>query len=86
MLVMSKGALTAGQAERYYEEKSSRDDYYTERQRVVGRWFGKGATELGLVGDIDTADFRAALNGLNPRTGETLVHAAQRVGEQRRAG
>jgi len=53
---------------------------------VIGRWFGKAATELGLAGDIDTADFRAALNGLNPRTGEILVHAAQRNGEQRRAG
>jgi conjugative relaxase-like TrwC/TraI family protein len=72
MLAMSKGALTAGQAETYYEEKYSRDDYYTEKQRVIGRWFGKGAAELGLMGDIDTADFRAVLNGLNPRTGETL--------------
>src|SRR6266849_5995531 len=34
MLVMSKGALTAGQAETY-EEKYSRDDYYTEKQRVT---------------------------------------------------
>jgi conjugative relaxase-like TrwC/TraI family protein len=86
MLVMSKGALTAGQAETYYEEKYSRDDYYTEKQRVVGRWFGKGAAELRLAGDIHTADFRAVLNGLNPRTGEILVQAAQRDGELKRAG
>jgi hypothetical protein len=37
MLVMSKGALSAGQAETYYEEKYSRDDYYTEKQQVIGR-------------------------------------------------
>ena len=86
MLVMSKGALTAGQAETYYEEKYSRDDYYTEKQRVVGRWFGRGAAELGLAGDIHTADFRAVLNGLNPRTGEILVQATQREGELKRAG
>ena len=30
MLVMSRGALSAGQAETYYEEKYSQDDYYTE--------------------------------------------------------
>ena len=36
MLVMSKGALTAAQAETYYEEKYSHDDYYSEKQRVVG--------------------------------------------------
>ncbi len=86
MLAMSKGALTAGQAETYYEEKYSRDDYYTEKHRVVGRWFGKGAAELGLAGDVDTADFRAVLNGLDPRSGDVLVHAAQREGEQKRAG
>ena len=86
MLVMSKGALSAGQAETYYEEKYSRDDYYTEKQRVIGRWFGKGAAELGLTGDINTADFRAVLNGLDPTSGEIIVHAAQREGEQKRAG
>jgi TrwC relaxase len=48
MLVMSKGALSAGQAATYYEEKYSRDDYYTEQQRVAERWFGKVAAELGL--------------------------------------
>ena len=86
MLVMSKGALTAGQTETYYEEKYSRDDYYTEKQRAVGSWFGNGAVELSLTGDIDTVDFRAVLNGLDPRSGEILIHAAQRSGEQKRAG
>jgi conjugative relaxase-like TrwC/TraI family protein len=86
MLVMSKGAITAGQAEAYYEEKYSRDDYYTEKQRVVGRWFGKGAAELGLAGEVDTNHFRAVLNGLDPGSGEVLVHAAKREGEERRAG
>jgi len=85
MLVMSKGALSAGQAATYYEEKYSRDDYYTEQQRVAGRWFGKAAAELGLTGEIASEDFRAALSGLDPKTGATLVHAAQREGE-RRAG
>jgi conjugative relaxase-like TrwC/TraI family protein len=85
MLVMSKGALTVGQAATYYEEKYSRDDYYTEQQRVAGRWFGKAAAELGLTGEIASDDFRAALSGLDPKTGATLVHAAQREGE-RRAG
>jgi conjugative relaxase-like TrwC/TraI family protein len=85
MLVMSKGALTVGQAATYYEEKYSRDDYYSEQHRVVGRWFGQAAAELGLTGEIATEEFRAALSGLDPKTGATLVHAAQREGE-RRAG
>ena len=40
MLVMSKGALTAAQAETYYEEKYSHDDYYireTARRRSMVR-------------------------------------------------
>jgi hypothetical protein len=37
MLVMSKGALSVGQAETYYQEKYSEDDYYTESDRVTGR-------------------------------------------------
>ena len=35
MLVMSKGALSAAQAETYYEEKYVHDDYYSEERRVV---------------------------------------------------
>ena len=41
MLVMSKGALSIGQAETYYQEKYSRDDYYTESQRVTGNGTAK---------------------------------------------
>ncbi len=85
MLVMSKGALTAARAETYYEEKYSQDDYYTEKQRVVGNWFGRGAEELGLSGEIATEDFRAVLRGLGPASGEVLVHKANGY-HDRRAG
>jgi conjugative relaxase-like TrwC/TraI family protein len=85
MLVMSKGALTAAQAETYYEEKYSQDDYYSEKQRVVGDWFGRGAEELGLSGEVATDDFRAVLRGLRPASGEVLVHKANGY-DDRRAG
>ena len=85
MLVMSKGALTAAKAETYYEEKYSQDDYYSEKQRVVGQWFGRGAEELGLSGEIATEDFRAVLRGLRPASGEVLVHKANGY-DDRRAG
>jgi conjugative relaxase-like TrwC/TraI family protein len=85
MLVMSKGALTAAQAETYYEEKYSHDDYYSEKQSVVGQWFGCGAEELGLSGEVATEDFRAVLRGLRPASGEVLVHKANGY-EGRRAG
>ena len=85
MLVMSKGALTAAKAETYYEEKYSQDDYYSEKQRVVGQWFGRGTEELGLSGDVASEDFRAVLRGLRPASGEVLVHKANGY-DDRRAG
>jgi conjugative relaxase-like TrwC/TraI family protein len=85
MLVMSKGALTAAQAETYYEEKYSQDDYYSEQQRVVGEWFGHAAEELGLSGAVATEDFRAVLRRLRPASGEVLVHKANSY-DDRRAG
>ena len=85
MLVMSKGALTAAKAETYYEEKYSHDDYYSEKQQVIGQWFGRGAEELGLSGEIATEDFRAVLRGLRPASGEVLVHKANGY-DDRRAG
>jgi conjugative relaxase-like TrwC/TraI family protein len=85
MLVMSKGALSLGQAETYYQEKYSHDDYYSESHRVTGRWYGEAATALGLEGEVSEEQFRAVLHGLDPRTGTVLVSA--RAGrDDRRAG
>jgi conjugative relaxase-like TrwC/TraI family protein len=85
MLVMSKGALSVGQAETYYQEKYSEDDYYTESHRVVGEWYGRGAETLGLSGAVSEEDFRAILRGTKPDSGEVLVSAAAGR-DERRAG
>ncbi|MGH7924383.1 MAG: MobF family relaxase [Candidatus Binatus sp.] len=85
MLVMSKGALSAAQAETYYEEKYVHDDYYSEEQRVVGEWFGRGAEALGLSGKIASDDFRTVLRGQRPSNGEVLVRNANGR-DDRRAG
>src|SRR5260370_6662468 len=85
MLVMSKGALSAKQAETYYQEKYSQDDYYTGQHRVAGQWFGRGAEALGLADEVSPDDFRAVLHGQNPATGEVLVPNAK-DSDERRAG
>jgi conjugative relaxase-like TrwC/TraI family protein len=85
MLVMSKGALSLGQAETYYQEKYSHDDYYSESQSVTGRWYGRAAATLGLEGEVSEEQFRAVLRGLDPSTGAVLVNAAAGRSE-RRAG
>lgn len=85
MLIMSKGALSLGQAETYYQEKYSQDDYYSESHRVRGRWYGQGAAALGLGAEVSEEQFRAVLRGLDPRTADVLVSAAAGRSE-RRAG
>ena len=85
MMVMSRGALSAGQAETYYEEKYSQDDYYSEEHRVAGQWFGQGAEALGLSGEVAPEDFRSILRGQRPGTAEVLVRNANGRTE-RRAG
>ena len=82
---MSKGALSARQAETYYQEKYSEDDYYTEHQRIVRQWFGHGAEALGLADEVSPDDFRAVLHGQHPATGEALVQTAK-GSDERRAG
>ncbi len=85
MLVMSKGALSVGQAETYYQEKYSEDDYYTESHRVAGEWSGKAAEILGLSGTVSEEDFRTILRGTRPGSGEVLVSPAAGR-DERRAG
>src|ERR1700674_4953838 len=46
--------------------------YYAEGQRVVGHWQGRGAAELGLVGEVTEQQFEAIRQGLHPATREML--------------
>ncbi len=73
MMSMSPGALDAGQAENYFDEHYSQDDYYTQGQTCVGRWVGQGTAGLGLAGDVSREDFSALLQGIHPRRGAVLV-------------
>ena len=76
MLSMSPGALNGAQAERYFEEHYSQDDYYTQGQTCIGKWIGKGAAGLGLSGEVSREDFSVLLQGIHPRSGAVLVPAA----------
>jgi conjugative relaxase-like TrwC/TraI family protein len=56
----------------YATQYLAQSDYYAERQRVVGYWHGRGAEELGLVGEVTEVQFEAIRQGLHPATGEKL--------------
>lgn len=74
-MTMSKSAEGAKKyySEEYYSEGSSRADYYSEQQHVIGKWGGKAAGLLGLQADIIKTDFSKLYDNINPSTGKSLT-------------
>ena len=64
---------SAAAARKYYAEGLKREDYYSEKQEVVGKWHGRAAGLLGLSGDVDREQFAALVENRNPLTGEKLT-------------
>lgn len=64
--------VSSGQNSAIYYE--SADDYYMAGE-CVSSWWGAGAKILGLVGEVESSDFSALLQGYLP-TGETLSRGA----------
>ncbi|MGD0668315.1 MAG: MobF family relaxase [Bryobacteraceae bacterium] len=56
----------------YSSRHLEHSDYYAEGERVVGEWHGRGAELLGLSGPVDTGDFEALRQSLDPQTKEFL--------------
>ncbi len=60
---------SAAQAASYFEK----DNYYSRGQsEETSKWFGKGAEELGMEGEVSNEDFRNLLEGRDTN-GEQLV-------------
>jgi len=47
-------------------------DYYADGERVTGQWQGRGAEMLGLAGEVQSEEFEALRQGLDPQSGEFL--------------
>tara|TARA_R110002050_G_scaffold111202_3_gene224651 strand:+ start:111406 stop:112503 length:1098 start_codon:yes stop_codon:yes gene_type:complete len=60
-----------------YFKHMAQDEYYTGKNEgeaeADGEWDGRGAERLALEGPVSKADFEAALNGIDPKTGERLT-------------
>jgi len=60
----------------YYLQKlgeiSPREDYYLRGGTATGRWYGSGATELGLAGSVSAEGLVRLFDGNHPGTGEQL--------------
>ncbi len=63
-------AMSNGQG--YSARHLEHSDYYAEGHRIAGQWQGHGAKLLGLQGEVQSAQFEAVREGLDPATGEFL--------------
>jgi conjugative relaxase-like TrwC/TraI family protein len=62
--------------ETYYTRELATDhqQYLSGHGESPGRWYGAGATSLGLQGEASVAEFQAMFEGRDPTTGELLGH------------
>lgn len=60
-------------AVRYFRENLAQADYYCEKTKIVGKWHGTLANELGLCGEVHAKDFESLLRNQNPDTGGRLT-------------
>jgi conjugative relaxase-like TrwC/TraI family protein len=62
--------------EAYYTRELATDheQYLSGHGESPGRWYGAGATTLGLQGEASPASFRRMFEGQDPTTGELLGH------------
>ncbi|MCI0544176.1 MAG: relaxase domain-containing protein [Actinobacteria bacterium] len=68
--------LKGAGAGRYYTERLP--SYYLDDSEPPGRWWGRGAGDLGLRGQVDAEGFLAVMAGQDPATGRDL---GRRYGE-----
>jgi conjugative relaxase-like TrwC/TraI family protein len=63
--------------EAYYTRELATDheQYLSGHGESPGRWYGAGATSLGLEGEASVAGFQAMFEGRHPTTGELLGHS-----------
>jgi conjugative relaxase-like TrwC/TraI family protein len=65
--------LTVGREEYYTRELAeNHEEYLSGHGESPGRWYGAGATSLGLQGEASVAGFQAMFEGRDPTTGELL--------------
>jgi TrwC relaxase len=65
--------LTVGREEYYTRELAeNHEEYLSGHGESPGRWYGAGATTLGLQGEASVAGFQAMFEGRDPNTGELL--------------
>tara|TARA_R100000908_G_scaffold63927_1_gene46195 strand:+ start:9772 stop:10866 length:1095 start_codon:yes stop_codon:yes gene_type:complete len=80
MVASISARKSVGAAVSYFKHMAQ-DEYYTGKGEAEaeadGEWDGRGAERLALEGPVSKADFEAALNGIDPKTGERLTQTGK---------
>jgi conjugative relaxase-like TrwC/TraI family protein len=72
-VVADVAKLSVGREEYYTRELATdHEAYLSGHGESPGRWYGAGATSLGLEGEASVAGFEAMFEGRDPTTGELL--------------
>jgi conjugative relaxase-like TrwC/TraI family protein len=72
-----------GDAENYFDEHLSQNDYYAAGEIRPGQWIGTGAERLGLKDEVTREQFHALCENRNPETGERLTQRQLKEGQRR---
>ena len=70
-------------AEGYFDEHLSQNDYYSAGEIRPGQWIGTGAERLGLSNTVTREQFRALCENRNPNDGERLTQRQQKEDKRR---
>ena len=72
-VVADMAKLSVGREEYYLRELATdHEQYLSGHGESPGRWYGAGATSLGLQGEASGAGFQVMFEGRDPTTGELL--------------
>ncbi|MGA2179178.1 MAG: MobF family relaxase [Verrucomicrobiota bacterium] len=72
-----------GDAENYFDEHLSQNDYYAVGEIRPGQWIGAGAERLGLKSEVTREQFHALCENQNPNDGERLTQRQLKEGQRR---
>jgi conjugative relaxase-like TrwC/TraI family protein len=72
-----------GDAESYFDEHLSQNDYYAAGEIRPGQWIGAGAERLGLKGEVTREQFHALCENRNPNDDERLTQRQPKEGQRR---
>jgi conjugative relaxase-like TrwC/TraI family protein len=72
-----------GDAESYFDEHLSQNDYYAAGEIRPGQWIGAGAERLRLKSEVTREQFHALCENRNPATNERLTQRQLKEGQRR---